>query len=158
MIDTKQHISQLEASHQTAAYDLSVVIPTRNERGNIQPLLSAIQDALKGIRVEVIFVDDSDDDTPRIIDASAEAMAQLHIRLQHRLPGDERSGGLATAVEQGMQLARARYVAIIDADLQHPPMQLRVLYDKAIAENADMVLATRYKRGGNSAQSGDKHP
>ncbi len=135
----------------TASYDLSVVIPTRNERDNIQPLLLAIEDALRGISVEVIFVDDSDDDTPLIISNHAQAMnsALLHIRTQHRLPGSERHGGLATAVEQGMKLARAKYVAVIDADLQHPPIQLRVLYEQAITEDADMVLATRYRRGGS---------
>src|SRR6266567_2251619 len=46
---------------QPATYDLTVVIPTRNERDNIMPLLHELQEALDGIRVEIIFVDDSDD-------------------------------------------------------------------------------------------------
>ena len=50
-----------------AVYDLSMVIPTRNEAGNIEPLLMRIHQAVKGIAVEVVFVDDSTDETPDII-------------------------------------------------------------------------------------------
>src|SRR6266702_1125118 len=59
---------------QPATYDLTVVIPTRNERDNIMPLLHELQEALDGIRVEIIFVDDSDDDTPLIIKDASVAM------------------------------------------------------------------------------------
>ncbi|MBA2393648.1 MAG: glycosyltransferase, partial [Ktedonobacteraceae bacterium] len=133
------------------ALDLSVVIPTRNEQDNIRPLLEALSDALQGLSVEIIFVDDSDDTTPEIIKDVARTMdtMQFHIRLEHRLAGNERSGGLATAVVFGMSRAQARYVAVIDADLQHPPAQLRVFYDLAVAENVDFVLASRYIKGGS---------
>ncbi|HEY5003529.1 MAG TPA: glycosyltransferase, partial [Ktedonobacteraceae bacterium] len=131
--------------------DLSVVIPTRNEQDNIRPLVEALHDALDGLAVEIIFVDDSDDDTPEIIKDVARTMdiTQFHIRLEHRLAGSERVGGLATAVVFGMSRAQAHYVAVIDADLQHPPEQLRVFYDRALAEDVDLVLASRYIKGGS---------
>lgn len=131
--------------------NLSVVIPTRNEQDNVRPLLEALHDALQGLAVEVIFVDDSDDDTPEIIKDVAREMdtSPFHIRLEHRLAGSERSGGLATAVVFGMNRAQAQYVAVIDADLQHPPAQLRVFYDQAVAQNVDLVLASRYIKGGS---------
>jgi cellulose synthase/poly-beta-1,6-N-acetylglucosamine synthase-like glycosyltransferase len=136
---------------QPAAHDLTVVIPTRNEQDNIVPLLHELQAALDGMRVEIIFVDDSDDDTPRIIKDALVAMAtsRFHIHVEHRQPGAAREGGLATAVVHGMHRAQAEYVAIIDADLQHPPEQLRVFYEQAVAQHADLVIASRYIRGGS---------
>ncbi len=140
-----------QALSQPATYDLSVVIPTRNERDNIMPLLHALREALDGMRVEIIFVDDSDDDTQLIIKDATVAMetSMFHLHLEHRSAGDARAGGLATAVVHGMNRAQAEYVAVIDADLQHPPEQLRVFYDQAVAQNADLVLASRYIKGGS---------
>ncbi len=146
-----QKYGESHASSQGGNSNLTIVIPTRNERENIEPLLLALQDALQGINVEVIFVDDSDDDTPLIVSDLARTMntATLNIRLEHRMAGVDRIGGLATAVERGLRLAQAKYVAVIDADLQHPPAQLRVFYDNAVQQNVDLVLATRYIRGGS---------
>ena len=131
--------------------DLSVIVPTRNEHANIQPLLEALQNTLAGLHVEVIFVDDSDDNTPEIIKDAARTMgsSRFHILLEHRAAGVARAGGLATAVVHGMNVARAEYIAVMDADLQHPPEQLRVFYDLT-AEDVDLVIATRYIKGGSS--------
>ncbi len=95
-------------------HDLSVVVPTRNERDNIWPLAESLHTALRGLRVEIIFVDDSDDDTPEVIEDAAKAMSSslFHIQLEHRLAGDARAGGLATAVVHGMNRAQAEYVAV----------------------------------------------
>ncbi len=135
----------------STTHDLSVVVPTRNERDNIWPLAESLHTALRGLRVEIIFVDDSDDDTPEVIENAARAMSSslFHMHLEHRLAGDARAGGLATAVVHGMNRAQAEYVAVIDADLQHPPEQLRVFYDQAIAQNVDLVVASRYIKGGS---------
>lgn len=134
------------------SYDLSVVVPTRNELDNIWPLLESLQRALRGLRVEVIFVDDSDDDTARVISDMARMLnsSLFHIQLEHRVAGEARAGGLATAVVQGMNKARATYVAVIDADLQHPPEQLRVFYEQAVLQDADLVIASRYIKGGSN--------
>ncbi len=144
----KQAVAQAILS---PTYDLSVVVPTRNEHDNIWPLVEAVHHALHDLRVEVIFVDDSDDDTPEVIKDAAKTMSSslFHLELEHRVAGDARAGGLATAVVHGMNRARAAYVAVIDADLQHPPEQLRMLYDQAIAQDADLVVASRYIKGGS---------
>ena len=143
-----QAISQI--SHLTSR-DLSIVIPTRNERDNIVPLLEALQRALHDIHVEVIFVDDSDDETPAVIEDAARTIGSslLHIQLEHRLPGDARAGGLATAVVHGMNKAQAEYIAVLDADLQHPPEMLRAFYEQATTRHADIVVASRYIKGGS---------
>src|SRR5215510_2303658 len=49
------------------AFTISVIVPTRNEAGNIEPLLSRIDEATRGVPVEVVFVDDSTDNTPQVI-------------------------------------------------------------------------------------------
>lgn len=135
----------------SAAHDLSVIIPTRNEQDNIRPLLEALQEALHDLDAEIIFIDDSDDDTPTAIKDASRAMNSplFHIRLEHRVAGSARAGGLATAVVHGMSKVQAQYVAVIDADLQHPPEQLRVFYDQAVAQDVDLVLASRYIEGGS---------
>jgi cellulose synthase/poly-beta-1,6-N-acetylglucosamine synthase-like glycosyltransferase len=140
-----------EQTFSLTTYDLSVVVPTRNEHDNIWPLVEALHAALQGVRVEIIFVDDSDDDTPEIIKEAAKTRgsATFHLELEHRVTGEARAGGLATAVVHGMDRARAEYVAVIDADLQHPVEQLLVMYKQAIEQDADIVLASRYIKGGS---------
>ncbi|MBA3826540.1 MAG: glycosyltransferase, partial [Ktedonobacterales bacterium] len=130
---------------------LSVVIPTRNERDNVAALFAALGAALAGIATEVVLVDDSDDDTPALARALGAQMASPQFRVQvlHRARGTARIGGLATAVDAGLRRATAPYVAVIDADLQHPPERLRVLYESAHANDADIVLATRYQGDGS---------
>jgi dolichol-phosphate mannosyltransferase len=134
-----------------ATYELSVVVPTRNECDNILPLLEALHRALHNVHVEVIFVDDSNDDTPAVIEDAAQTMGSslFHIQLEHRQAGAARAGGLATAVVDGMSKAQAEYIAVLDADLQHPPELLRVFYSSAVQQNADLVIASRYIKGGS---------
>ena len=99
---------------------LSVVVPTFNEGKNIRNLVTQIDDALKGIDYEILFVDDSKDNTPDVIREVAKDFPQ--IRLEHRT-GET---GLATAVLKGFELAKGEYMACMDADLQHPPIVLNI--------------------------------
>lgn len=153
-LQTGQHFGEqvVTQGNLSITHDLSVIVPTRNEQANIWPLLEALENALRGLCVEVIFVDDSDDDTPLVIEDAAQIMdsVEFQIHLEHRAAGAARAGGLATAVVLGMNRAQAEYLAVIDADLQHPPEQLRVFYDQAIAQNADLVVASRYIKGGSN--------
>jgi dolichol-phosphate mannosyltransferase len=77
--------------------DISLVIPTYNERENIAPLLVAIEPVPAGHAWEALFVDDSADGTDDLIARLAEANPR--IRLLHRT---ENRGGLAGAVVEGM--------------------------------------------------------
>ena len=101
---------------------VSVVVPTKNEAANIEPLVEALAHALAGLPAEVIFVDDSDDDTSeRIRDVASVSMPRdLEIRLFER-HGRQRSGGLSGAVLEGIAAARSSWVCVMDGDLQHPP-------------------------------------
>ncbi len=140
-----------EEGKSSSRFHLSIVIPTRNEQDNVSPLLTALHMALTGMAVEVIFVDDSDDTTPEVINLAIETMSteRFQISLEHRVAGSARAGGLATAVIHGMNKAQAAYIGVIDADLQHPPEQLRTFYEQAIRNGADLVVASRYIKGGS---------
>ena len=121
---------------------ISIVVPTYNEKDNILPLLSRIHGALGSIPHEVIFVDDSTDETPRVIEGIAES--DPTVILHHR----ENEKGLATAVVLGFRLAKGDYVACMDADLQHPPEVLLDMY-AAMRAHADMAIPSRFIPGGD---------
>ena len=121
---------------------LSVVVPTFNEGKNIRNLVTQIDDALKGIPYEIVFVDDSKDDTPQVIMEVAKDFPA--VRMEHRT-GET---GLATAVLKGFSLAKGEYMACMDADLQHPPIVLKYMY-KAMESGADFCIPSRLIPGGD---------
>lgn len=121
---------------------LSVVIPTFNEGKNITNLVEQIDSALKDIEYEIVFVDDSKDDTPQIIMEVAKDYPA--IRMEHRNEGT----GLATAVLKGFNIAKGDYMACMDADLQHPPIVLKYMY-KALEAGADICVPSRFVPGGS---------
>jgi dolichol-phosphate mannosyltransferase len=125
--------------------ELTLVVPTLNERDNIRPLLDEIDLALRGIDWEAVFVDDSRDSTDAVI--AAVAATDRRIRLLHRT-GPRLS--LAGAVVAGFRRARGRYVCVLDADLQHPPERIVAMLDEARRSGADLVIASRYIPGGSA--------
>ncbi|MFC5993596.1 glycosyltransferase [Pseudonocardia hispaniensis] len=130
------------------AHDLSVVVPTFNEAENIDELMGQLSAALPAdLSAEVIFVDDSTDDTPAVIAAAAERHP-VPVTLLHR---PEAVGGLGGAVVEGLRAARSPWAVVMDADLQHPPSLVPTLLTQARASGADLVVASRYAPGGSSA-------
>lgn len=121
---------------------LSLIIPTYNERENVAPLYERCLGALAGEDFEILFVDDSQDDTPAEIRRLC--AVDPRVRLLHR---DRR--GLASAVVDGVRSARGDLVAVIDGDLQHPPEVLTRMLQTQRAENADLVVPSRYMPGGD---------
>ncbi len=96
------------------APELAVVIPTFNERDNVDPILDALERALAGIAWEVIFVDDSSPDgTAQQVwqRGRDDPRVRCLLRLGRR--------GLSSACIEGMLASAAPYIAVIDADLQH---------------------------------------
>ena len=96
--------------------DMTVVIPTYNESANIDTLVERLPHSLRGRSVEVLFVDDSTDDTPQRI-ARAAAESRLPVRMIHR-EGAERTGGLAGAVKAGVLASNGEFILVMDGDLQ----------------------------------------
>jgi dolichol-phosphate mannosyltransferase len=128
--------------------DTTVVVPTYNEGGNVEVLVRRLAAALDDpSRSEVLFVDDSDDDTPARIEAVASA-GHMPVRLLHR-PAGSREGGLAGAVTAGLSDSRADYVVVMDGDLQHPPELVPEL--RRVAGDVDLAVASRYTGDGDSS-------
>ncbi|MGH7429674.1 MAG: glycosyltransferase, partial [Candidatus Methylomirabilaceae bacterium] len=125
---------------------LSVVIPTRNERANVQPLLGALRQALAGLEYEIIFVDDSTDGTEQVLSAAADSS----VSVVHRPRDHNGAGGLAGAVVEGFARSRGEAIGVCDADLQHPPAMLPVLVRRLTETDADIAVASRYLPGGGS--------
>lgn len=123
---------------------LSVVIPTYNEAANIGPLLEALGTALGAVKYEAIVVDDDSTDGT-VADARSKG-ARVIVRTDER--------GLATAVVRGLREAKGEYVAVMDADFQHPPEAVARLLEKAVADNADLVIGSRYAPGGTEGGFG----
>jgi dolichol-phosphate mannosyltransferase len=124
---------------------LSLVIPTYNERKNIGALvaqLCALLDPVLGDAYELIVVDD--DSADRTWELALElAAAQPRLRVMRR----QGERGLSTAVIRGWQVARGDVLAVIDADLQHPP-EVTVKLWKEMEGNADLAVGSRHVDGG----------
>lgn len=126
---------------------LSVIVPTRNEAKNIEPLLRRVQTAVRGLNVEVIFVDDSSDDTPDII-RNLSLCFPFPVSVIARPP--ERRNGLGKAVVEGMAAAGGEWLCVMDGDLQHPPEVIPQLLDRAYATDTTLVAASRLTEGGGT--------
>ena len=131
---------------------LTVIVPTRNEAANVEPLLDGLEDAVAHLDVEVIFVDDSDDDTAAVVRRGGQS-GGLPIRLVHRQPED-RADGLGGAVAVGLAVARGRWVCVMDADLQHPPGLIPQLLEEGVRSGASVVVASRYCDTGEAPEFG----
>jgi dolichol-phosphate mannosyltransferase len=127
----------------TVGLGQTIVIPTFNERDNIATLLERLAAVLPA-DTEVVFVDDSTDDTPDVIRAAALG-CPIPVVVHHRENG---VGGLGGAVVEGMRLARGAWIVVMDADLQHPPEVVPDLIAAGIRDGADLVIGTRYRGGG----------
>lgn len=125
---------------------VSIIVPTRNEAGNVGALWQRLETALAELPHEVCFVDDSDDATPEML-AALEASHPATVRCLLRR-GPERTGGLSTAVVEGLRMARGRFVCVMDSDLQHPPETITAML-AAARDGADLVVASRYAAGGS---------
>jgi dolichol-phosphate mannosyltransferase len=123
--------------------ELTVVVPTRNEAGNVPLLIQRLRNSLAEFPFDVLFVDDSDDSTTRVLREATRR--DPRISLVHRRP-QERAGGLSTAVVAGLARARGRLACVMDGDLQHPPELIPEMVARA-HEGADLVVASRYLPG-----------
>lgn len=130
---------------------LSLIVPTRNEAGNIEELLGRVEAATAGIATEIIFVDDSTDDTPNVIREVSPRCASP-VAVIHRPPQDR--DGLGGAVTRGMRAARGEWICVMDSDLQHPPELVRKLLARAEGDECDIVVASRYIEGGSASGLG----
>lgn len=126
--------------------ELTVVVPTFNERTNVPLLVERLSVALAGIAWEVVFVDD---DSP---DLTGDAVREI-VRKDPRVRVIERIGrrGLSSATVEGVLSSAAPYFAVMDADLQHDESVLPEMLRRVKAENLDIVVGSRYLTSRTSA-------
>jgi len=112
--------------------DLSIVIPVKNEAGNIAPLVAEIGAALDGtaIEYEIVYVDDGSEDT------TAGEIARLRAANQRlRVVSHAKSCGQSAAIRSGVKAARAPWIATLDGDGQNDPADIPSLWQIAQGNN-----------------------
>ena len=127
----------------TEGPELTVVIPTLNERDNIGPLVELLDAVLDTVSWEVIFVDD---DSP---DGTAEQIREIS-RGDGRVRCLQRLGrrGLTTACIEGALATSAPYIAVMDADMQHDEKLLPQMLAILKSDPVDLVVGSRHVAGG----------
>ena len=124
---------------------LSVIVPCYNERPNVAPMIAKLDAALRGIDWEAIYVDDNSPDGTA---AEVRRIAALDPRVRCLRRVGRR--GLASAVIEGALSSSARYVAVIDGDLQHDETRLPVMLNELASGQYDLAVASRHVDGGNN--------
>lgn len=130
------------------APELTVVVPCYNERANLAPLVVNLEAALAGIAWEVLFVDDDSPDGTSD-EARRIAAGDPRVRCMRRIG----RRGLASAVIEGGLASSARYMAVMDGDLQHDETRLPAML-AALRNGAELVVASRHVAGGDAAGLG----
>ncbi len=124
---------------------LSVIAPTYNEAENIEILIAKISEALKDIPHEIIISDDdSPDETWKIVENISKD--NPHVRCLRRMT----NRGLYPAVLDAFEMANGKYLAVIDADLQHDESKLPAMLELIEQEKHGLVIGTRYADGGGT--------
>src|SRR4051812_17567898 len=133
-----------------AMLQLSVVVPTFNERDNVTTLFGRLETALAGVTWEVIFVDDNSPDRTWDV-VRGLARQDTRVRCIRRIG----RRGLSGACIEGILASSAPCAAVIDADLQHDESQLPKMLQLLESGHADLLVGSRYIAGG-SAESFNK--
>jgi dolichol-phosphate mannosyltransferase len=128
------------------APELSIVVPTFNERANVPILVERLKRLLVACEWEVVFVDDNSPDGTA---TAARAIGETDCRVRCIRRIGRR--GLAGACLEGMLASQARYVAVLDADLQHDEGLLIAMLECLRSDRADLVVASRYLNGASAA-------
>ena len=123
--------------------ELSIVVPTFNERDNVERLIEGIEQVLPNIKWEIIFIDDdSPDGTADFVRKLAQSKS--YVRCQQRIG----RRGLSRAVIEGILSSSAPLVVVMDADLQHDETILPTMLDQIRNNQTDIVVGSRYCAGG----------
>jgi dolichol-phosphate mannosyltransferase len=133
--------------------ELTIVVPTYNERDNIGELVSRLDLTLAGIHWEVIFVDDDSGDktADRVREiGSSDSRVRCIQRIGRR--------GLSSAVIEGMMATNSTFIAVMDADLQHDESLLPKMLSVLRTDDVDLVIGSRLVAGGdNKSLQGLRH-
>ncbi len=131
--------------------ELSIIVPTYKERGNVAELVKRLDAALAGTAWEAIFVDDNSPD------GTANAVKEIAAD-DRRVRCLRRVGrrGLAGACIEGILSSASPFVAVMDADLQHDEKVLPLMLERLKQGGVDLIAGTRYLEGGSAGTLSQK--
>jgi glycosyltransferase involved in cell wall biosynthesis len=117
-----------------------IVIPVYNEAENIRECLSRIESEVKVPHTVAIVYDNEDDTTLPVV--KADNLPVILIKNKY-------GRGALNAIKTGLESSAEEYTVVTMADLSDPPCVINDMYEKAQKENADIVCASRYMKGGS---------
>lgn len=123
--------------------EISIVVPTFNERDNVELLVAKIEEVFGNEAWEIVFVDDDSSDGTRDV-VGRMAQEDPRVRCIHRIG----RRGLSSAVVEGMLSTSSPYIAVMDADLQHDETVLPAMLATIRKGEADVAIGSRYASGG----------
>lgn len=126
--------------------ELSIILPTHNEKDNAPLLIYLIAQILKGVQYEIILVDDGSSDGTG--DACQEVLDRLKISGEIIIRKEKT--GLGNAYKKGVECSSGDYIVILDADLSHDPREIPLLLKKIKDTGAGIVVGSRYRENGGT--------
>lgn len=123
--------------------DISVIIPTYNEEGNVELLCNELKTVLSSLKLnfEIIFIDDCSTDTTN------QRLLALHTNDPTvKIIKFRKNFGQSAAMKAGFEHSQGRYIISMDADLQNDPLDIPPMIEKIEKENFDVVCGWRYNR------------
>jgi dolichol-phosphate mannosyltransferase len=126
--------------------ELSIVVPTYNEKSNIYKLLESLEVVLEDVSWEIIFVDD---DSPDETADEVRKIAQVNpkVRIIHRIGRH----GLSSACTEGALSSSSKYVMFMDADMQHDEKIISKMLSTLKSENYNLVVGSRFIDGASAS-------
>lgn len=125
--------------------ELTIAVPTYNESKNLTPLAERVFAALRGVNAEMLVIDD---DSP---DKTADLAEQLAKKYPVRVYIRKERLGPGPAIMDGIRLADAPVVCVMDGDLSHPPEALPEMYKLIKNGTAKLVIGSRHVSGGGTS-------
>ncbi len=132
----------------------TVIVPTYNEKKNIRPLVERVMKAFRAIPepAELLFIDDDSPDGTaeeiRTVSREVSEGEKSEFERTVRVIVRESERGLSGAVQRGFEEASGDIIAVMDADLSHPPEVLPELVETVRSGAADVAVGSRRVKGG----------
>jgi dolichol-phosphate mannosyltransferase len=141
-----------EEMFKTSKAKLSIVLPTYNESKNIVKMIDSIAQTLSpysAAEAEIIVVDDNSPDCTAEIASMHAKNVSNYKKLDVKVIRREGKFGLSSAIVVGLQSATGDMLVVMDGDFSHPPQVIPSIIDALQDSNCDIVVASRYVKGGS---------
>jgi dolichol-phosphate mannosyltransferase len=133
----------VQSSRRNGRPDVSIVLPTFNEKDNIVPLVEELRSRFRaaGHSYEILVIDDqSPDGTGPLVAAAFADDRGIRVTVRRKDPG------LARSIREGIECSTGAIVLVMDADFNHKPADAVLLFQ--VAQYVDLVIGSRFIVGG----------